>query len=189
MFALLMVVAILFHAPCSCEPFIDEPALQKGDVKAAYLGIKETEMKDEKDGYEDNGEGYDTFPDELVPLWSENLQAEPSSRDKEVYSDDFEDDDYEDYNGELPKDSKWALSDIAKGEPAEGEDSAEVKFNGAVDGDEETYDWNLAGNSERVGDDVGKDRADEEGESKGMQVNVLSYQNFARRHGKIIMVI
>ena len=174
MFALLMVVAILFHAPCSCEPFIDEPALQKGDVKAAYLGIKETEMKGEEDGYEDNGEVYDIFPDELVPLWSENLQAEPSSRDTDVYSDDFEDNDYENYNGELPKDSKLALSDADKGEPAKGEDPAEEKFNGAVDGDEETVDWNVAGNSERVGDDVGKDRADEEGESRGKHVNVLS---------------
>ena len=173
---LIMVVAILFLAPCSCESFIDESALQQEDTKAAYLGIEETEINGEEDGYEDNGEVYGTFPDELVPLMLADPHAEPSSRDKEsrdwAYSEDFEHDGYEDYKGEFPKDSEWARS-----EPAEGEDFAEGKFNGAVGTDEETDDWNVAGNSERVGDDVDKDLADEEDESRGKQVNVLSWRD------------
>lgn len=170
MCASFMVVAILFLAPCSCESFIDEPALQQGDVQAANLDIEETEMKGEEDGYEDNGEVHGTFPDELVPLRLADRQAEPSSRDKErrdwVYSEDFSDDGYEEYNGEFLKDSESVVSDVAEGEPAEGEDFAEEKFNGDVGTYEEIDDWNVAGNSETVVGDVRKDLADAEGKSR-----------------------
>lgn len=134
-------------------------------------------MKGEEDGYEDNGEDYDTFPDEAVVLRLADRQEEPSSRDKErrnwVHSEVFHDDGYEDYNGELPRDSEWGLSDVANGEPAEREDFAEKKFNGAVDTYEETDDWNVAENSEIVGDDAEKDLA-EKGESRGKHADILS---------------
>lgn len=134
-------------------------------------------MKGEEDGYEDNGEDYDTFPDEAVVLRLADRQEEPSSRDKErrnwVHSEVFHDDGYEDYNSELPRDSEWGLSDVANGEPAEREDFAEKKFNGAVDTYEETDDWNVAENSETVGDDAEKDLA-EKGESRGKHADILS---------------
>ena len=181
MCAFVMVVAILFLAPCSCETSNDEPALQQGNVKGAYLDMDETEMGGEEDGYEDHGEVYGNFPDESLPLKVADRQAEPSSRDKErrdwVHSEDFPDDGYENYNGEFPKDSEWGLSDVAKGEPAESDDFAEEKFNGAVGNYEETEDWDAAENSETVGpvvDDVEKDLADEEGGSRGKHVDILS---------------
>ena len=182
--AFFMVVAILFLAPCSCETFNDKPALQQGDVQAAFLDMDETEMEGEDDGYEDHDEVYGTFPDEPVPLRLADRQTEPSSRVKErrdwVHSEDFHDDGYENYNGEFPRDSEWGLNDIAKGEPAGSEDFAEEKFNGAVGTYEETDDWDAAENSETVGptffsdDDVEKDLADEEGGSKGKHVDILS---------------
>lgn len=171
-----MVVTILFLAPCSCESFNDEPALQQGDVQAAFLDMEETEMKDEEDGYEDNGEDYVTFPDEALPLRLADRRTEPSSRDKTrgnwVHSEEFHDDGYEDYNGEFPKDFEWGVSDVAKGEPAEREDFAERKFNGAVGTYEETDDWNVAGNSETVDSDIEKDLADEGGESRGKHPDI-----------------
>lgn len=134
-------------------------------------------MKGEEDGYEDNGEDYDTFPDEAVVLRLADRQEEPSRRDKErrnwVHSEVFHDDGYEDYNSELPRDSEWGLSDVANGEPAEREDFAEKKFNGAVDTYEESDDWNVAENSEIVGDDAEKDLA-EKGESRGKHADILS---------------
>ena len=176
MCAFVMVVAILFLAPCSCETSNDEPALQQGDVQGAYLDMDETEMGGEEDGYEDHGEVYGNFPDESLPLKVADRQAEPSSRDKErrdwVHSEDFHDDGYENYNSKFPKDSEWALSDVAKGEPAESEDFAEEKFNGAVGTYEETEDWDAAENSETVGGDVEKDLADEEGGSRGKHVDL-----------------
>lgn len=101
-------------------------------------------------------------------------QAETRKEEIWVHSEDFHDDGYEVYNGELPRDSEWGLSDVANGEPAEREDFAEKKFNGAVDTYEETDDWNVAENSETVGDDVEKDLADEKGESRGKHADILS---------------
>ena len=177
MYPSLTVVAILFLAPCSCESFNDEPALQQG-VQAAYLDMEETEMEGEEDGYEDNGEHFGTFPDEPVLLRLADRQTEPSSRDNErrdwVHSEDFHDDGYENYNGDFPKDSEWGLSDVTKGEPAKSEDFAEENFNGAVGTYGETDDWKAAEISETVGltvsdGDVEKDLADEEGGSRGKQ--------------------
>ena len=174
MCASFMVVAILFLAPCSCESFVDEPALQQEDSKAVYHEPEETEMEGEEDGLEDDGEDYGTFPDELDPL----RLAEPFNRDKErrdwVYSEDFDDDGFdEDNNAEFPKDSEWELSDVAEEEP-NGEDLAEKKFNGDLG--RETDDWDVTENSETVRGNVEKDLklADEEGERKGKHVNILS---------------
>ena len=178
MCAPIMVIAILCFAPCSCESFIDEPELQQEDVQAAHLDMEETEMKGEEDGYEDNGEDLGTFPDEPVHLRLGDRQAESSSRSKErrdwLYSKDLDDDGYEEYNGEFPKDSQRGLSDVAKGEPAEGEDFAEEKFSSAVGTYEETDDWSVADKSETVGGYVQRDLADEEGEGRGKHVDILS---------------
>ena len=173
MCAFFMVVAILFLAPCRCETFNDEPALQQGDVQAAFLDMDETEMEGEEDGYEDHDEVYGTFPDEALPLRVADRQKEPSSRGEErrdwVHSEDFHDDGSETYNGDFPRDSEWGLRDVAKGEHAESEDFADEKFSGAVGTHEETEDWKTAENSETAGGDVEKDLADEEGGSRGKQ--------------------
>lgn len=175
MCASFMVIVILFLAPCSWEYFIDESASQQGDFKAKHFALEETETKGGEDENEYHGEVYGTFPDEPVPLRVGDRQAELLSRDKEtrdwVYSEDFEDDDYEEYNGEFPKDSEWGLSDVVKGETADGEDFAEGTFNGSVGTYEKTDNWDVAGDSERVGGDVEKDLAEGEDKSRGKHVD------------------